>query len=152
VSSQSSQSSQPRLYAPLLAAVLGASMHLPANAAPDSPDPSLVRPGAWEVKSGAEGQPMLGYRLCFKNGGTEDIQRLLPHASGNAACSAASTHGEGADVIWELRCPEARFSASARYALQPESIEGKVKITAGTPPRTRLEVISARYVGACAAP
>ena len=39
-----------------------------------------------------------------------------------------------------------------RYAALAAPYQGKVKITAGAPPRTRLEVISARYVGACAAP
>ena len=109
-----------------------------------------VRPGAWEVRSGAPGQPMVGYLVCFKTGGTEDINLLLPRAAGDPACSAASTRREGNTLIWQLSCPQGPLTASARYAVQTETIEGEVSITSGTPPKNRQETISARYAGACA--
>lgn len=108
----------------------------------------LVRPGAWEVKSGTEGQPMVGYRLCFRSGGEADIAQLLPRVPGSA-CPPGGLRREGDNLLWELACPAAQLSASARYVLRTELIEGRVIVNSGTPPAAHHSMISARYVGAC---
>lgn len=114
---------------------------------------AVPRAGAWQVISGAPGAPMVGYRVCFNKGGMEDLAQLLPRASpGNPSCSAASTRREGELLIWELHCPDGQFSASARYSVRAESIEGKLTSSAGQPARTREDLIRASYVGACEAP
>lgn len=137
-------------HVPVLLRVLAACLAALPLFAPAQP--MSVRPGAWNVIAGAEGGARAGYQLCFKTGDINDIALLLPRAAGGAACSAASSHVEGGELIWELGCPASGVAVNGRYALTPESIEGRVDIVSGNPPRTRLQVISARHAGACAAP
>jgi len=111
----------------------------------------MVRPGAWTVRSGQEGQAMAGYQLCLKAGTLEDIKLLLPRLAGAGACAPPTLLAEGGVLVWQFNCPAAGVAANGRYTLQPENIEGRVSIISGTSPATRQEVISARYAGACAA-
>jgi hypothetical protein len=113
--------------------------------------PSL-RPGQWQVRSGAPGQPAVAYNLCFKTGGPEDLKLLLPQISGNATCPAPEMRSEGAALQWQLTCPAAGLSISARYSVQAEHVEGSVDVVNGKPPQQRTDRISADYAGACAAP
>ena len=108
-----------------------------------------VRPGAWQVVSGAPGQPMVGYQVCLKNG-ADDLHLLLPRVvSGNPACGPASTRREGEDLVWELSCPSGATQASGRYKVQAESLSGEISITTGNPPQTRRENLRANYAGPC---
>jgi hypothetical protein len=109
----------------------------------------LVRPGAWEVRSSTEGQPAVGYQLCFRSGNRDDLALLLPRASGSA-CPAPSFNSDGHDLVWELDCPAAHLAASARYAVGTELVEGRVEVRSGTPATSHRSSISARYIGACA--
>jgi len=108
----------------------------------------LVRPGEWEVKSGTEGQPMIGYRLCFRYGNQADVAQLLPRVQGSA-CPPGNLRRDGDELVWELACPAAQLSAGARYALRTELIEGRIVVSSGTPSVAHNSTISARYVGAC---
>jgi len=127
---------------------------LGATQAPGLAQSSIaVRAGAWQVVSGAPGQPMVGYQVCLKNG-ADDVALLLPRAiDGGPACSAASTRREGSQLYWELSCAPGTSSgvtaASARYTLAPELIEGEIRISTAQPPQTRLQTLSARYAGPC---
>ena len=112
----------------------------------------LVRPGAWNVRSGQEGQATAGYQLCLANGTLEDIKLLLPRLSNGSAGNPPTLHAEGGVLVWQFDCPSAALAASGRYTLQAEAIEGRVTIVAGTPPTTRQELLSAQRAGACAAP
>lgn len=92
---------------------------------------------------------MAGYQLCLASGGMDDLKLLLPRVQGGAACPVDRLVRDGQAVTWELSCPAAPITASARYTLQPESIEGKLEITTGRPPVPRQELLSARYTGPC---
>jgi hypothetical protein len=118
---------------------------LPAHAEEIGP---TVRPGAWEVKSSTEGQPSVGYQLCFRSGSRDDIALLLPRAA-DAACPAPGLRRDGGDLVWELECPAVQLSGSARYRVQSELIEGRIEIRSGTPAVAQRSALSARYVGAC---
>jgi len=120
--------------------------------APDPGTAPSLRPGQWQIRSGTLGLPTVAYSLCFKTGGPEDLKLLLPQISGNTACPAPQMRSEGAALQWQLICPAAGLSISARYSVQAEHIEGSVDVVSGKPPQQRTDRISADYVGACAAP
>ncbi len=119
---------------------------LPARAEPTG---QLVRPGTWEVRSSTEGDPAVGYRLCFRTGNQDDLALLLPRAPGSS-CPAPSLQRDGRDLVWDLQCPAAQLSAAARYTVATELIEGRVEVRSGAPAAVHRSTISARYVGACA--
>jgi hypothetical protein len=112
-------------------------------------NPPLVRPGNWEVRSGSPGGAMAGYQLCLTTGGMEDVKLLLPRLQGGAVCPVDRLLRDGQAITWELSSPAIPLTASARYVLQPQSIEGKLDMVSGAPPLPRQETLSAHYGGPC---
>lgn len=134
----------------LLAGSLACAVPALACAQPSGITPEL-RPGAWQVRSGAPGQPMVGYMVCLKDG-TQDLRLLLPRVQPPAPCGPAVMRIEGSELTWELSCPAQALVARARYTLAAEKVEGRLTAVSGTPPQSREEMISASYAGACAQP
>ena len=66
--------------------------------------------------------------------------------AGSAYALRAASRGRTVELL-SLAVP---LAANARYVIEPETIEGKLEITEGTPPRLRQEALSARHVGPCA--
>jgi hypothetical protein len=89
--------------------------------------------------------------VCLKNG-TQDLRLLLPRVQAPSSCGPAVTRAEGSNLAWELSCPAQSLAAHALYTLGAEKVEGRLKVTSGTPPQSREEMISAAYVGDCAQP
>jgi hypothetical protein len=110
-----------------------------------------LRAGAWQVRSGAPGQPMVGYTVCLKNG-AEDLSVLLPKAQVPPDCPAPAMQVEGDELLWTLSCPAHALAARARYTLAPEKIDGRLGVSSGKPPKNSEQVVSASYTGACAPP
>jgi len=117
----------------------------PTNASQGNP----VRAGEWEISPQSSAGASISYRLCFKTGGNEDLQLLLPRLPPDAGCPGAQTVLK--DGVFELRlaCPGRSVEMTARYQLGPELINGTVTLTQGTPPQTSQQQIVARRVGAC---
>jgi len=122
-----------------------------AVGAPAQEVPQLLRPGAWDVRSGRTGEAMVGYQLCLRSGGMEDVKLLLPRLQGAASCPQDRLSRDGQTLTWELSCPAIPLSASARYTLQAEAVDGQLDVSSGAPPVRQSEVISARYAGPCPA-
>ncbi|MDB5806708.1 MAG: hypothetical protein JWN73_4030 [Betaproteobacteria bacterium] len=142
----------PRLKSLFHATCLGLALNAPALQAQAPGAMPALRAGQWQIRSGTVGQPTAAYGLCFKTGGAEDLKLLLPQVSGNSACPAPEMRSEGAELQWNLSCPEAGLSISARYSLRAEHVEGTVQIVSGKPPRQRTDRISADYAGPCPPP
>ncbi len=91
----------------------------------------------------------ISYRLCFKGGGPDDLQQLLPRLPLDTTCPAAESTLGGAVWEWRLTCPGRSLELAARYQLSPDLIEGAITLTQGMPPQTSQQGIVARRVGAC---
>lgn len=117
----------------------------PANSSQNNP----VRAGEWEISPQSSTGASISYRLCFKSGGSEDLQLLLPRLPPDTGCPGAQTVLKNGVLEWSLACPTRSVEMSARYQLGPDLIDGTVTLTQGAPPQTSQQRIVARRVGAC---
>lgn len=128
-----------------------------AGAAPDaafgqpahSGQGNPVRAGEWEISPQSSAGASISYRLCFKSGGSEDLQLLLPRLPPDTGCPEAQTAIQDGVFDWRLACPARSLEMSARYQLGPDLIDGTVTLNQGAPPQTSQQRIVARRVGAC---
>ena len=138
-----------RHTAVLLLIVAGAAPAIAFGQPEKSSQNNPVRTGEWEISPQSSTGASISYRLCFKSGGSEDLQLLLPRLPPDTGCPGAQTVLKDGVLEWRLACPTRSVDMTARYQLGPDLIDGTVTLTQGAPPQTLQRRIVASRVGAC---